>query len=301
MGRELLEHCPRFKISITDCEEALTNIPKSPLWSLGEELLADSTKSRVSEAQLSQHLCTAIQIALVDIFKSCGTTFSSIVGHSSGKIAAAYAAGLLTRRNAMGISYYRGYVAHLASRVPQELEGMMAAAISFKEASKLCSQSQFRNRLTVAACNSPSSVTLEGDRDALAGIEKYLTKINVQNRDLQVKVAYHSNHMVDCADAYLGHLEKLNVRIQTPPANQQCQWYSSVRTNASLLERPFDSGLESQYWLDNMVQPVLFTQAITRAAQVAPSKFTFTMEIGPRPAFKGPTTQTLKHAIDSTP
>lgn len=284
-----------------DCEEALGTIPEPPSWSLSEELLADSTKSRVSEAQFSQPLCTAIQIGLVDLLRACGIKFSTIVGHSSGEIGAAYAAGLLTRKDAMGISYYRGHVAHLARGAAREPGSMMAAAMSFDAASELCSEPRFKNRITVAASNSPSSVTLSGDRDALAKMKEHLAKINIQARALQVDVAYHSHHMLACADAYLGHLKKLNVRIQTPPADQECQWYSSVRANTNLLDRPFDSGLESQYWLDNMVQPVLFSQAISLAVQVAPSKFTFAMEIGPHPALKGPVTQTLNQSVDYTP
>lgn len=284
-----------------ECEEALGAIPEPPSWSLSEELLADSTKSRVSEAQFSQPLCTAIQIGLVDLLRACGIKFSTVVGHSSGEIGAAYAAGLLTRRDAMGISYYRGHVAHLACGAAREPGSMMAVAMSFDAASELCSQPQFKGCITVAASNSPSSVTLSGDRDALAKIKEHLVKINVQARSLQVDVAYHSHHMLACADAYLAHLKKLNVRIQTPLASQECQWYSSVRANTNLLDRPFDSGLESQYWLDNMVQPVLFSQAVGLAVQVAPSKFTFAMEIGPHPALKGPVTQTLKQAVDYTP
>lgn len=284
-----------------ECEEALRTIPEPPSWSLSEELLADSAKSRVSEAQFSQPLCTAIQIGLVDLLRACGIHFSAVVGHSSGEIGAAYAAGLLTRKDAMGISYYRGHVAHLARGAGREPGSMMAAAMSFEAASELCSEPQFKGYVTVAASNSPSSVTLSGDREALANVKEHLAKINIQARALQVDVAYHSHHMLACADAYLGYLKKLNVRIQTPPANQECQWYSSVRANTNLLNKPFDSGLESQYWLDNMVQPVLFSQAVSLAVQVAPSKFTFAMEIGPHPALKGPVTQTLKQAVDYTP
>ncbi|KAK8082228.1 polyketide synthetase [Apiospora saccharicola] len=39
--------------------------------------------------------------------------------------------------------------------------------------------------------------------------------------------------------------------LSTPPADQDCQWYSSVRANTSLLSSPFESGLEAQYWLQN--------------------------------------------------
>ncbi|ORY71044.1 polyketide synthase 3 [Pseudomassariella vexata] len=301
MGCALLEHCKLFKESIIACEEALKCIPEPPPWSLSEELAADATKSRVSEAKFSQPLCTAIQIGLVDLLRACGIKFSAVVGHSSGDIGAAYAAGLLTRKDAMGISYYRGHVAHLARGDAGESGGMMAAAMPFDAASALCSEPRFKNRINVAASNSPSSVTLSGAKDAIVEMKEHLDRINIQARALQVDVAYHSHHMLACADAYLGHLKQLDIRIQTPPTDQECHWYSSVRANTNILERPFESGLEAQYWVDNMVQPVLFSEAVKLAVQVVSARFSAAMEIGPHPALKGPVNQTFKQSIDYTP
>lgn len=301
MGHALLKHCRLFNKTIMECEEALRTIPQPPSWSLSEELSAEPTKSRVSQAQFSQPLCTAIQIGLVDLLRACGVRFSAVVGHSSGEIGAAYAAGLLTKKDAMGISYYRGQVAHLARGDAGVSGGMMAASMSFDAALDLCSQPRFKNRITVAASNSPSSVTLSGDKDAILEMKEHLEQVNIQGRALQVDVAYHSHHMLACADAYLGHLRKLDIRIQKPAADQACQWYSSVRANTNILDRPFESGLEAQYWLDNMVQPVLFSEAVKLAVQVAPSKFNVAMEVGPHPALKGPVNQTLKQSIDYSP
>ena len=38
----------------------------------------------------SQPICTALQIALVDLLSSLGVTARTVVGHSSGEIASAY-------------------------------------------------------------------------------------------------------------------------------------------------------------------------------------------------------------------
>ncbi|KAK8009220.1 hybrid PKS-NRPS enzyme [Apiospora marii] len=304
MGSTLLEHSPLFKQSILACEDALRSIPEPPTWSLRDELAADAAKSRVSEATFSQPLCTAVQIGLVDLLRACGLHFAAVVGHSSGEIGAAYAAGLLTRRDAMGIAYYRGRVAHLSRGRAGEAGGMMAAAMSLDAASALCAEPRFAGRVGVAAANSPSSVTLSGDKDALLEMKAHLEGSGVQARALQVDVAYHSHHMLACADAYLGHLEKLRVRIQTPPAGQECAWYSSVRANTDILLSPLEAGLEAQYWLQNMVQPVLFSQAVEHAVQQAAAdpetKLNAVMEIGPHPALKGPASQTLKQTTEGT-
>jgi acyl transferase domain-containing protein len=46
-------------------------------------------ESRINEPELSQPVCTVIQIALVDLLRSYGIEPTAVVGHSSGEIAAA--------------------------------------------------------------------------------------------------------------------------------------------------------------------------------------------------------------------
>lgn len=70
-------------------------------WSLIEELAKADNESRINEAEISQPATTAIQIALVDLLESFSIRPSRVVGHSSGEVAAAYAAGALSRDNAI--------------------------------------------------------------------------------------------------------------------------------------------------------------------------------------------------------
>ncbi|XP_044717051.1 AMP-binding enzyme domain-containing protein [Hirsutella rhossiliensis] len=295
MGRQLLAHCTLFRQSIDNCEAALASLPEAPTWSLRQELAAEEAVSRLSEASISQPLCTAVQIALVDLLQAAGIQFATVVGHSSGEIGAAYAAGLLDRRDAMAIAYYRGHVAHLAQGPGGKPGGMMAAALTFREAKSLCSGPRFGGRLSVAAGNAPSSVTLSGDLDAIEEIKGLLDARKVQARQLRVDTAYHSHHMFSCAEAYLEHLKRLNVAVQTPPKDGACVWFSSVRRNTNMTAQPIhQQGLEGQYWVDNMVQPVLFSEAVQFAVQTNPAPFAVALEVGPHPALRGPVSQTLK-------
>ncbi|KAF3346090.1 hypothetical protein VdG2_05349 [Verticillium dahliae VDG2] len=146
MGRHLVQHCKTFSQSIQKCEVDLKSLPEGPTWSLIEELVAEEKVSRLSQAVISQPLCTALQIALVDLLKTVGMEFAAVVGHSSGETGAAYAAGLLSRRHAMGIAYYRGQVAHLAKGPGGKAGGMIAAALTFQDAKSLCSEARFKGR-----------------------------------------------------------------------------------------------------------------------------------------------------------
>lgn len=72
------------------------------------ELTAENaSSSRISEAAISQPLCTAVQIALVDLLKAAGIRFNAVVEHSSGEIAATYVAGIISLKGVMQIAYER--------------------------------------------------------------------------------------------------------------------------------------------------------------------------------------------------
>ena len=88
MGRKLITSSPIFAQTIHELEVTLNKLPVPPGWSLHAELMAPTPSSRVHEAAYSQPLCTAVQIALVDLLQYVGITFDVVIGHSSGEIAA---------------------------------------------------------------------------------------------------------------------------------------------------------------------------------------------------------------------
>jgi hybrid polyketide synthase/nonribosomal peptide synthetase ACE1 len=118
MGAELIDSSPFVASRIATLDASLQNLPLEqdrPAWSLKEELRACKDTSRIKEAALSQPLCTAVQIVLVDILHAAGICFTAVVGHSSGEISAAYAAGFISAKDAIRIAYFRGVHAKLAS------------------------------------------------------------------------------------------------------------------------------------------------------------------------------------------
>ncbi|PYI16870.1 beta-ketoacyl synthase domain-containing protein [Aspergillus violaceofuscus CBS 115571] len=289
MGAELIEQSPYAAAILDKLEGRLSQLPISdrPSWSLRQELLAKAASSRVHEAWISQPLCTAVQILLVDLLRLAGVQFSTVVGHSSGEIGAAYAAGYLSAYDAVCIAYYRGLHSKLAQG-PKGIEGaMLAVGTSLEDAQDLLSMEEFSERVTVAACNSSSSVTLSGDKDAIEELEAILEDEGKFRRRLKVDKAYHSHHMQMCSDAYLQSLRDCNIRPQQPSAD--CVWLSSVYDDPAV---DFSSTLRGPYWDENMVSPVLFSQAVKRAFASGP--YDAVIEVGPHPALKGPATQTAQ-------
>lgn len=99
-------------------------------------------------------------VILVDILRSAGIQFEAVVGHSSGEIAAAYAADLLSAHDAIRIAYYRGVHAKHASGANGQQGAMLAVGTSWEDADDLLSLPEFKGRIKIAAHNSAAGLTL---------------------------------------------------------------------------------------------------------------------------------------------
>ncbi|KAE8133672.1 lovastatin nonaketide synthase [Aspergillus pseudotamarii] len=292
MGMELVQRSSYARSIVVELQQSLEDLPEEdrPAWSLTEQLAAGSETSRLGEAAIAQPLCTAIQIMLVRLLRHAGIEFAAVVGHSSGEIAAAYAAGFLTSGQAIRIAYYRGLWAKLAKGPNEERGAMLAVGTSLERAEQLCSHPDFKGRITVAASNSPASVTLSGDKDAIDVAKLRLDEDKVFVRMLRVDTAYHSHHMIPSAQSYVQSL--LSSGIQPIIPDESCpQWYSSVSPGQEPVQMTAAPGAD--YWAKNMVQTVLFAQAVKNAVSNA-GPFDIAIEIGPHPALRGPFSQTAE-------
>ena len=83
MGAELLDN-PVFMSSMRVTQEHL-ELFGCP-WNVIDELQKPKGQSRVNESLISQPICTAVQLALVDLLKFWGLSFKAVAGHSSGEI-----------------------------------------------------------------------------------------------------------------------------------------------------------------------------------------------------------------------
>ncbi|KAI1328158.1 hybrid PKS-NRPS PsoA [Xylariaceae sp. FL0255] len=287
MGASLYQHSICFRQTFQRLDSVLKNLNFAPPWSLAEELLRHDDHSRISTAEISQPLCTALQIALVDLLRECGVTFSAVVGHSSGEIGAAYAAGVLEAEDAILIAFFRGL--HCSQRAISNPGKMMAVGMTPEDAENFCCQPQFEGRIIVASKNSNSSCTLSGDGEAIEEAEIDLKDRSVFARILRTDMAYHSHHMKAIRNPYINLLEQSNIRPRRNCFGGSCNWYSSVYESGELTATvPFDS----TYWADNLTNPVLFANAV--ASAIKTEDFDLALEIGPHPALKGPATETMR-------
>lgn len=86
MGKELVVY-PVFQESLHISQKLLNTMDCDPR--LIDSMFATEGPDRINEPQYSQPLCTALQIALVDLMNAFGIKPRTVLGHSSGEIAAA--------------------------------------------------------------------------------------------------------------------------------------------------------------------------------------------------------------------
>jgi acyl transferase domain-containing protein/acyl carrier protein len=241
MGRQLLEHEPVFRAAIERCDEIVRGLGP---WSLLEELTADEGHSRMAVTAISQPAIFALQVALAELWSSWGVRPNAVMGHSVGEVAAAYLAGVFNLEDAVRVIYQRGRCMELAPSRGR----MLAAGISPEEARQLIAP--YGEHLSLAAVNSPVSVTLSGEAEPLEEIARALEQRQVFCRFLQVQYAFHSAQMDPVQDELLASLRAIQARRATLPL------FSTVYGRR--IEGP---EMGPEYWWRNVRQTVQFASA----------------------------------------
>ncbi|CZR54997.1 related to polyketide synthase [Phialocephala subalpina] len=279
MGRELLQYQP-FRNTLEEASLFLRSIGSE--WSLMNEFTKDEDTSIISLPRISQPLCTALQIGLVDLLAAWGVVPYAVVGHSSGEIAAAYALGAISREGALKLAFHRGRLTSAVKFLAPTIQGRMMAVGLSQEAAEVFVSRLTKGTAVVACINSPESVTISGDEAAISELEELLFQEGVFARMLKVENAYHSHHMKVIERHYLSAIKD----IETLGRHPGRQMFSTV-TGRMLQHKE----LEPAYWTQNLVSPVQFTAAISALLQSKAMKPDVLLEIGPHSVLQGALTQ----------
>ncbi len=236
-------------------------------WSLWNELTADEAASRMQRTAIAQPALFAIQVALAELWKSWGIVPSAVIGHSVGEIAAAHVAGILPLSEAARIVFHRGRCMDLVSSRGK----MLAAALSVGEAEEVIGGRT--GLVSVAAANSPRSVTLSGNPEALEEIAETLAERNVWHRFLKVEYAFHSPLMDGVREDLLSSLGEVELHAARIPM-------LSTVTGTEI----DGARLTGEYWWRGLRHRVFFAEAMDAAILRGFETF---VEIGPHPVLSG--------------
>ncbi|KAJ0106987.1 hypothetical protein J7T55_011082 [Diaporthe amygdali] len=221
-------------------------------WSLDEELRRPEQECNLRGTDYSQPACTAIQIALVDLLRFWGIKPVAVVGHSSGEVAAAYAAGLIGHETAMKVAWLRGLVSGTVSRTGPKGCMLAVSASGDSVSGRLAG---LRSGKAIVGCyNSPKACTISGDASAVDELQEILKKDQIACTRLSMDVAYHSFHMETVRDQY----EAALADIPHDSVGEVIPMFSSVTCSIVTSKQ-----ISPSYWVQNLLRPVDFTGALT--------------------------------------
>ena len=200
-------------------------------------------------------------------------------------MAAAYAAGILTARNAIVIAYLRGVV---VNHNPND-GSMLAVGITEESLAKILERKHAD--VAIACYNGPENLTVSGDSDEITVVKEELEDQKRFVRKLATDGnAYHSSHMKAVGPEYENEIIHSHAEASSPRALQTIPFISSVTTEE--LEM---TPLGAHYWRANLESPVLFHQAIDNI--VHNYNVDILIEIGPHSALRS----ALKQIAKTTP
>jgi acyl transferase domain-containing protein len=239
----------------------------------------------VNELDYSTPVCVAVQIALTHLLRSWDIVPTAVTSHSSGEIAAAYAAGALDLPSAMAIVFARGGLASDMNRQLARKGGMVAVGLGVENSKKYLSA--VTNGQVVVACeNSPSSITVSGDVPGLDQLEAALKRDNIFARRLKVDAAWHSHHMDAVADAYYASMDK-----KVRPAQDRLDFIFSSPSTGVRMDSVVEIG-NPAHWVNSLTGPVKFVDAFRNMcfddSGSGEPTVDMVIEVGPHAALSGP-------------
>ena len=257
MGARLI---PEYKVveeTISYLDIVLGQLSQKPSWTIMKALEEPFETSCINEPSVSQTVCTALQIALVNLLKEWGIDPVATVGHSSGEIAASYAAGRLKASEAIVLAYFRGQA--VAKNTRKGL--MLVVGMSVEQLQPYLAG--YEQDVKIAAINSFKTVTLSGEVDAIQALATAFAKDNAFHRVLETGYnAYHSHHMSALGEDYEASvaigLDEVASRTKEETGRPNVPWISTVTPYKEV------SSVSPRYWRQNLESPVRFVQAIER-------------------------------------
>ncbi|WJZ03861.1 polyketide synthase Pks13 [Corynebacterium freiburgense] len=253
MAKDLLHTSPMFRERLTELD---ADIIFESGWSLIELIEDDSRTYNTETAQVG---ITAIQIALTDLLAYFGAKPAAVVGMSMGEIAAAYAAGGLSAKDAMRVACHRSrLMGEGEESLPEDQLGAMAVVeFSAADLDAFIAENPEYQGVEPAVYAGPGMTTIGGPREAVVKLVEKLEAEEKFARLLNVKGAGHTS----AVEPLLGELAAETAGIEPRPL--EVPLFSSVDKGVVY---PVGSIVhESDYWLRCTRGSVWFLEAITAA------------------------------------
>ncbi|WP_411158291.1 SDR family NAD(P)-dependent oxidoreductase, partial [Streptomyces sp. CBMA29] len=274
MGAELLDTSAVFAERFAQCDAALRVHLD---WSVTDVVRGIPGAPSPDLIEVLQPVLFAVNVSLVELWRSVGVEPAAVVGSSQGEIAAALVAGALTMEDAAEI------IALRSALFAAELVGNGAvASVALPFAEVEARTAAWNGRLDIAGRNGPTAVTVAGDTEALTEFVAACEADGVRARVVGSTVASHCAQVEPLRERIMELFAHITPRGATVP------FYSTV--TGGLVDT---ATLDNAYWYLNARRPVDFQAAVLAMES---DGFRFFVEASAHPVLTTAMTATFEDA-----
>ncbi|MEM8772407.1 MAG: type I polyketide synthase [Pseudomonadota bacterium] len=244
------------------------------LWAEETGKARSDIEKQLAATENAQPAIFAVECATAALLESWGICPEGVIGHSVGEFAGAVAAGVFSLADAACIVAARGKA--MQAQPPGK---MLAVLASCDEVRAILPPA-----LSLAGVNAPDVSVVSGSEESINAFEKLLNRQGISSTLLQTSHAFHSPMMA-------GARKVVEEKVDEIPASASKVAFYSTSTGAELA--PVEA-CESQYWGEQLLNPVLFSDAV-RAADEEEGRCLF-IEVGPGQTLSG----LARRSVDSS-
>lgn len=249
MGKRLMQESSVFLATVREIDALFGELGDFSI----EEEFAGKHGDRYALTEIAQPTLFALQVGVTRMLAQRGIVPVAVTGHSVGEVAAAWASGALSLRDAVHVIYYRSHAQGTTNGSGQ----MTAVGCGLARYEELTVPAA----LTVAGVNSSRGITVAGDAGHLTQLEAILAQHSIPFKRLPLDYAFHSPAMDPIENSVRQTLDDIH------PVSGTIPYYSTV--TGDLLD---GRELDAEYWWRNIRNSVLFAQATSvNTANALPS------------------------------
>ncbi|QSW88367.1 acyltransferase domain-containing protein [Flavobacterium endoglycinae] len=241
MTSELYQHSIAFRNDMDDCFEHLQLLSGIDF----KEIIFSETES-LDKTENTQAALFVVEYCLSKELIRSGIKPNAIIGHSLGEFTAACIADCISLPDALKLVYHRGRIMGsmpkgdmlLVRATAEEIESILIADV------------------TICAFNADENIVIGGTKEAIEYQIRILEFNTIEYKKLKVSHAYHTQMMNDVLQEFDTILADINFK------NFDLKVFSTY--TGDLIQA--DVFCSKEYWLQQIINPVKFSQAVRNAA-----------------------------------